>query len=532
MRQRTTFVVSEKTHIDPEQIQIGEDHLKLTHGSDVAKESHYTFSLSRLPDNLRNLAGELHELHIRWASPTPYHARTPFVSRIPPGLHVSYTPRKPETTPDICRLLHALFSPDLKCSSTAEAFSSLPVLSERFSSSASYQYFSLLPGLSHLESYAIDQLCAAEKGHVHAACTSEAAAISQADYLDIDFDVISHAVAVTAYWGPNGDAKDSQSTTIRKPTPGDRVEIGVLQPTKGDELEELGLGGYLTVLGEDSKPSRTVFSFPSRHHPYPPQSSLTYTSHFLTPTGLHPTLALSFSHPPQAPQPPLGNPSSCSLHAYLTLPSALFLDRYQFTDPLFLAAHNLKKLIALSGEQDLEAPEWAIQRWGSAALFELATPPSNPSPPEIQAQPPLSQAEWTATIPLHLRYLAPSNQTNSDPHSTLSIPAPILFHACPAPEAFGTASTNPFDRTNMGYDGLFGTNTVFYHLTPASASGPLVETLQVPVLEARHGMLGEGAVRWGTLGVVIAGFVWVVWSAFGGRGGASGQRGGEGKKMK
>ena len=72
-------------------------------------------------------------------------------------------------------------------------------------------------------------------------------------------------------------------------------------------------------------------------------------------------------------------------------------------------------------------------------------------------------------------------------------------------------AVNPFDRVNLGYDGLFGPKTMFYHLEPAleggNGSGRLVERIDVPVLQT-----GETAwVEIGTVAVVLAGFLWVIW---------------------
>lgn len=92
-------------------------------------------------------------------------------------------------------------------------------------------------------------------------------------------------------------------------------------------------------------------------------------------------------------------------------------------------------------------------------------------------------------------------------------------------------ATNPFDRVNLGYDGLFGPRTMFYHLQPNLTLGEraraengldldrglelghgsgrrfgLVETLQVPVL-ATERMAG---VELGTVLVVLGGVFWVL----------------------
>ena len=69
-------------------------------------------------------------------------------------------------------------------------------------------------------------------------------------------------------------------------------------------------------------------------------------------------------------------------------------------------------------------------------------------------------------------------------------------------------STNPFDRVNLGYDGLFGPRTMFYHLQPASSGGePLLEEIRVPVLD-----LESSKMKWiepGTVTMVLLGFLWV-----------------------
>jgi len=258
-----------------------------------------------------------------------------------------------------------------------------------------------------------------------------------------------------------------------------------------------------------------MFSFPSRHHPLPAaQSQLSVAASFQHPTGLHPKLDLTFPASSLTPPQP-----SCALHAYLTLPSALFIDRYQFSDALFLQSQNLKALRALSGEQDLEAPDWVVNAWGSAALFELAHPSAG------------SSAEWTATIPTHLRYVKPNSTISSSSTARLDIPAPVVFWACNADE--GTKfNTNPFDRENLGYDGLFGKKTMFYHVPPApvmaEAERGLLLGLDVPVLDA------ETAGSWvgfATVAVVVAGFTWVVWKVLGG-GGAGGKAEKEVKEVK
>lgn len=149
-------------------------------------------------------------------------------------------------------------------------------------------------------------------------------------------------------------------------------------------------------------------------------------------------------------------------------------------------------LRSLAGEQDLEAPEWAVAGWGSAALLELAHPDSTGT---------FEATNWTVMIPTHLRYIAemlPSGQASS-----VTIPWPAVFWACEAEEGL-KMHTNPFDRVNLGYDGLFGPKTMFYHILPESGQ-ITVTTINVPTLKSDQ----VGWVPMGTALAVMLGFAWV-----------------------
>ncbi|EDN04722.1 PIG-X/PBN1 domain-containing protein [Histoplasma capsulatum] len=304
--------------------------------------------------------------------------------------------------------------------------------------------------------------------------------------------------------------------------------------------EDLSVGGFLAVLGEDQSLKPALFSFPSRHHPLLYSSKYTIT--FRHPTGLHPTLQISIPRSSLSEPPPRAPPDSkCSLHTYLTLPSSLFADKYQLstTDPLFLQSHNLLSLRAIAGETDLEAPDWVTDRWGSSLLLELATPLSRPSRKHKTTyvngnhnddNDDYDEDDWQITIPLHLRYLHPSPSG----YRNISVPWPVVFWAC-APEDGGEGETagggktmgiNPFDRVGLGWDGLFAPGTLFYQLHPDTAAsatgvdahalveqrGLMVEKIQVPVLKIGDGGgLSEDvhSIETVTLIVVCFGFLWV-----------------------
>lgn len=380
-----------------------------------------------------------------------------------------------------------MLGPDLKCSNSSASFSKPPILSERFTSSATYQFYHAPYDLRKVSEYLASQALTKQgRWPVIETLSTTFRRTSSFAYIDVDFDAISHAVTVTALTLPNARGNNRDNTlAVRKDDPSDRLEVGILEPQDPDEPEELSLGGYLTVIGEDDHPGATMFSFPARHHPLPDGDDSSYFVEFRYPTGLHPKLNIVLTG--EHVQPPK---ATCALHAYWTLPSSLFIDRYQLSDSLFLASQNLVALRALSGEEDLEAPDWAVATWGSAALLELSHPPTTSSLPN-----------WTMTIPTHLRYI---NSTASG--DVLSIPWPVVFWACEAEEGL-KMGTNPFDRTNLGYDGLFGPKTMFYHVPPSLQRDELVQELNVPTLHPEDAKW----VPFGTTVAILVGFAWISW---------------------
>jgi hypothetical protein len=356
-----------------------------------------------------------------------------------------------------------------------DAFTPLPV--ERFSHSAALQYYQSLDGIDALVTYIQQKLCTSRESY----CLDRVEALRSASSIDIDFDAISHALTLNALWAP----RTWTDLTLTNKGVNDRVEVGILSSEKAIDPEELSMGGFLTVIGEDSKPSATLFSFPARHH----IQDASYTSTFLHPTGLHPTMQLQIS----SATPPTED-KTCSIHAHLTLPRSIFADKYQLSDSLFMSSKNLSAVRHITPNVDLEAPEYTQKIWGSAILLELS-PPSD------------STLAWTAEVPLHLRYLRPSSGTAG--LTNISLPYPVLFWACTADEG-SKFPINPFDRVNLGYDGLFGPKTMFYHLSPESEDGVLNMGITVPVLDLDKSAWVESV----TALVIALGFAWITWCAW------------------
>lgn len=131
-----------------------------------------------------------------------------------------------------------------------------------------------------------------------------------------------------------------------------------------------------------------------------------------------------------------------------------------------------------------------MDKWGSSILVEL-------SPPETEKPTP-----WTAEIPLHLRYLSPAQGG----YQKIGVPYPAVFWACAAEE--GTKfPNNPFEKVNLGYDGLFGPRTVFWHVEPHPEGNQLQNTIKVPVLDLDKSQW----VNVITAITVLIGFAWVTW---------------------
>ncbi|MCJ1256631.1 protease B nonderepressible form [Lignoscripta atroalba] len=493
MRERITFIHGAEDAFDPSQLRLDNDTLYVN-SLKAVREDRVTFSPHELPQELLQASKQCYELHLRWVSSATYTSISPFVSKASPGLHVFYTPLRNRPAGPLCPLLRKLFGNELKCVSPEETFTGLPTTSERFASSAAFQYYSLLPSLADLITYIQQKICLRDDK----ICFAEATTLESADYLDIDYDTISQALVLSIFRHQSPKSA-SWNEQIHNHGGAVKVEVGVLANEKPTEPEELSLGGFLAVIGEDDKPSYqpvnppdpTLFSFPARHHLASKSSASIYRASLVPPTGLHPTLRLAFASSSMIPPA-----ETCMLHTYLTLPSFLFPDKYQLSSPLFLSSKNLRSVRSVSGETDLEAPDWVVQKWGSAMLVELAPPPSSPVS---------ESGPWYADIPLHLRYLAPA----AGGATQVDVPWPVVFWACTAEEG-NKMNVNPFDRVNLGYDGLFGPKTMFYHLEPdtnnTNGHGGLIEHLDIPVLDTASAPWIEK----GTVIIVVVGLLWVL----------------------
>ncbi|ETN40196.1 uncharacterized protein HMPREF1541_04472 [Cyphellophora europaea CBS 101466] len=505
MRRRATFIHDGASEFNPESVQVTKDRFFLPEIK-AAREEQLKYSLDELPEELQHVLINAHELHLRWAPEHLYNTVAPYLSRLSPGLHVFYTPLEGGSDDLLCPLLRKAFDNDLKCRSPSHTFIKSANTPTEFSTTPALQYHSVLPDLDHLAAYLQRTVCP----HSSLLCIHSTTLLSTADALDLSWDAISNTLTLTAFWSrppsflvdPEANTKtnDAWSLSIDTPPTNSRVEVGILSSEPpSDDPHELTLSGFLTVLGKDTSPKPTRFSFPSRHHSIPASQPQTYTATITEPQGLHPTLRISFPNATALTPPSTAPPDAqCALQIHLTLPSPIFVDPYALkpSDPNFVASHHITAVHALAGYTDLEAPAYLPSPWGSTLLLT----PSLPSTDNLH-QP--AEATWDVTIPLHLRYLPPSPQS----HLPTTLPWPTIYWACTADS--GTKfPINPFDRIHLGYDGAYGPRTMFYHLTPSNNSTRLTETLQVPVYDTSR--LSPYTVEVVTLLCIVAGFAWVL----------------------
>lgn len=108
MRQRTTFFHHNEDGIEPTALKVADRSIS---GPDVlaVREDRITLGLDELPTELQELFSKTHELHVRWVSPYAYDPIGPWNSRLPPGLHVFYTPAQGEDSELLCPLIRTVF---------------------------------------------------------------------------------------------------------------------------------------------------------------------------------------------------------------------------------------------------------------------------------------------------------------------------------------------------------------------------------------------------------------------------------------
>ena len=99
MRQRISYIHKPDHEVNTAAIQVTDSSIQ-GKSFEALREDRLTFAVDELPVVFQDALKGSHELHIRWVTANPYTAFDPLSARLPPGLHVFYTP-KPGGPPDL-----------------------------------------------------------------------------------------------------------------------------------------------------------------------------------------------------------------------------------------------------------------------------------------------------------------------------------------------------------------------------------------------------------------------------------------------
>lgn len=140
-----------------------------------------------------------------------------------------------------------------------------PMLSRRFTSNPPVQFHQLVPSLDEFVTYVQHKVCSLRGDEHRITCQSHVSSFLSADSLDIDYDSISQTLTVAAYWSKPPQKGGWTETIEKRETATDQVEVGMLALERAIKPEDLSVGGFLAVLGEDQ--SLSTFYLPQPPHP-------------------------------------------------------------------------------------------------------------------------------------------------------------------------------------------------------------------------------------------------------------------------
>lgn len=158
----------------------------------------------------------------------------------------------------ICFLLRRIVGNDIKCVSQEESFSKPPSLAQTFSSETSLQFYHTLPSIDQFAEYLQNNACRADDSK----CAERVSALASADSVAIDYDATSQTTMLSVFWShpPSGAAgwTEDITTKLGKTEKLEKVEVGVLSNERATDAEDVSLGGFLAVVGQDSKLSEQL----------------------------------------------------------------------------------------------------------------------------------------------------------------------------------------------------------------------------------------------------------------------------------
>ena len=159
-------------------------------------------------------------------------------------------------------LIGRLLGEGVICSSTIETCTELPIVAERTAEAVSYQYYRFAEDeLPKFVDTFLDGICLSNPltSPLYHSCWGSLRELAGASTLDVDYTSNGDVLTLKALWG-RGEIKGGAGPHgfHSELAEGDRLEVGVLESQRGKSTGELSLGGYLTVVGEDDRPSESA----------------------------------------------------------------------------------------------------------------------------------------------------------------------------------------------------------------------------------------------------------------------------------
>ena len=144
--------------------------------------------------------------------------------------------------------------------------------------SATSQYYSYLGDINRVMNFFQKKFC---EGDGKSYCSDAFDGFAPSDYIDVDYDTISRSVVLTAGLPNAGSGNKGWTETVRLPSKEATVEIGVLSLEGNADPEDVQFGGFLTVLGQDDKPSTYITPTTLSPHDHDSKTLTTHRAHAL-----------------------------------------------------------------------------------------------------------------------------------------------------------------------------------------------------------------------------------------------------------
>ncbi|BFZ59108.1 protease B nonderepressible form [Saitoella coloradoensis] len=447
---RHTFVLDTDQRLElDERSFVLEEHTATIR--DVPATRELMVQLGELPEELRACLRGVDYLRITYVAPNSSRQQPlpPFVIDLPGGLHVQYELKHRDAVP--------LGFRELMESIIGSHVIDVPDFEQRFIKINNLEYL-------HETDISVAHMCDYLTQHI----IDHAYTYPLDSTSSLSLTYTNNRLRLRALWTNTTESL----TTIIERHHEDTVEVGIFESHLIPGVEDLTMSGLTAAIGDGNTQFKpTLISFPQRTR----HLDTGYRSRLDPGVGMHPVLVTQIT----PTEPPA---EECTLNALYTLPSPVFLDKYQLADRAAFKSGGVSSS-RVWGETDLEAPVWAVDGWGSMAAVEV----------DWRGQE--VKDDITVELPLHMRYAVPDDERQ------VEIQQPVVYWACEnIPQS--PLEENPFDTPQTLYTHLHPGDTTFHFLTPT-----LEHAMRIEVPTARTGDLAMA--RWGTMGAITLGMVWV-----------------------